>query len=299
MILRPLQKPSGSAGIRPDANVLAGITSHHEVYEDLGIHSKTVVDQSFNVNNFPCETMSENDPGRALAFECSLSGSTRITDHVRQLSSGRQSPYSLPGLTGSVSASPTSPAFNAQQLLGVHEPISEMACTGPGGPCYGENGELGFSVRNKQKKKRYWLDSNAANTGPFTADTGKQGGHSVENIYECSTVGLRSFSPIVEQECTASDFLIPSIQEKACTKSGDPIPDNFQFPSWDQLPADFQNPTTSADYNSTIPVSTTGVSMPTTEGTTSDNPTAWDDNELNFAMDMDMDFDLDLNMLEK
>ncbi|CAO2655864.1 Nn.00g046670.m01.CDS01 [Neocucurbitaria sp. VM-36] len=278
---------------------VTGITSHHEVYEDLGIHSNTIVDQSFNVNNFPCEDMSENDPGRALAFECSLSGSTRITDHVRQLSSGRQSPYSLPGLAGSVSASPTSLAFNTPQLLGVHEPISEMTCTGPGGPCYGESGEVGFCSRDKQKKKRYWLDSNTAKMAPSPTNTEKQRKDSGERIYECPKVGLRSFSPITEQECTASDFLMPTVQEKTCTKSGDPISDDFQFPSWDQLPADFQNPTTSADYNSTIPVSTTGVSMPGTTEVTSSNPTAWDDNELNFTMDMDLDFDLDLNVLEK
>ncbi|KAJ4371485.1 hypothetical protein N0V83_004703 [Neocucurbitaria cava] len=279
---------------------VTGITSHHEVYEDLGIHSNTVLDQSFNVNNFPCENMSENDPGRALAFECSLSGTTKMTEHMRQLSSGRQSPYSIPGLTGSVTASSTSPAFNAPQLLSIHEPISELACTSSGGPCYGENGEVGFSVRNKQEKKRYWLDNNTADMAPFPTNVESQRKRSDGQVYECPTVGLRSFSPIVEQECTASDFLIPSIQEKTCNKSGDPIStDDFQFPSWDQLPADFQNPTTSADYNSSIPISTTGVSMSATEGTASGNSMAWDDNEMNFTMDMDMDFDLDLTLLEK
>ncbi|KAH7383300.1 hypothetical protein BKA66DRAFT_417892 [Pyrenochaeta sp. MPI-SDFR-AT-0127] len=261
-------------GIEVQAPV-TGINSHHEVYEDLGIHSNSVLDESFNVNHFNVLDMDPTDPLRHAAFDCSLSGTTRFTDHVRQLSSGRQSPHSLPGLTGSLTASPTSPSLFAsapQQQLGVHETILEMACTSPGGPCFGENGEVGFSTRNQQlEKKTYWLDSNNAHMAPFPT--------------------------ITEKKCTAKgEPLMPSIQEKPCTKSGDPIPDDndFQFPSWDQLPAEFQNPTTSANYSSSA-----GVSMPAMEGIVGGNPMAWDDNEMNFAMDMDLDLDLDLNVLGK
>jgi hypothetical protein len=68
--------------------------------------------------------------------------------------------------------------------------------------------------------------------------------------------------------------------------------DDFQFPSWDQLPEDLQNPTSSADYNSTIPITTTGVSMSAVEDAMS---MPWDD--MDFAMDLDTDMDMSLNQV--
>ena len=224
-----------------DTNIVPGINSHHEVYEDLGIHSYSVLDQSFNVNNFPYKNINENDPSR------SLSGSVRTSGLARQPSSGRQSPFSIQGLTGSISASPTTPAFQAPFPV-----IAEKQCTLSGEPLCGY-----------------------------------------------PEVGLRSFSPIIEQVCTDSgEPLMPSAQEKSTTQSGDLNLEDFQFPTWDQLPAHFQNPTSSADYNSTIPISITGVSMPAMEGTIGNGPMTWDDTDLNFAMDMDLDFDFDLNVPE-
>ena len=89
-----------------------------------------------------------------------------------------------------------------------------------------------------------------------------------------------------------------SIQEKTCDKAAEAVDSNIRFPSWDQLPADFQNPTTSADYNSGIPISTTDTSMLEMEGTT-DSSMRWEDTELNFDMEMEMDLDVDLDMLSK
>jgi hypothetical protein len=261
-----------------------------------------VLDASFNVNNFGCLDMAQDDPARALAFECSLSGSTNLTKHARQLSSGRQTPHSIPGLSGSVSASPTSltPKTTNEHSLGIFAPISEMACTSAGGPCYGENGEVGFSVRkgacskSQGKKKTYWLNDATASMASFNAQCSAAG----ETTYECAKVGFRSFDPIVEQGCSATndELTMPSIQEKTCNKNGDAIADigDFQFPSWDQLPEDFQNPTTSADFHSTIPISTAaGVENGTTTSM------AWDNDEMNFTMDMDMELDLDLNVFGK
>jgi hypothetical protein len=104
---------------------------------------------------------------------------------------------------------------------------------------------------------------------PFTSGNDK-------SVYECSSVGLRSFELITEQQRTAA---------------GEPAVDDFQFPSWDQLPTDLQNPTSSAGFGATIPISTSGVSMSDIEGTTS---MPWDDTEMGFEMDIDLDLDLDL-----
>jgi len=180
-----------------------------------------------------------------------------------------------------------------EQTMGVYAPISELACTGPGGPCYGENGEVGFSVRHGkdcQKKTSYWSASDTAGMASLNAQCSAAG----EPIYECAKVGLRSFSPLDEQACPADDaFHMPSIEEKTCTDADMAIPDAnaFQFPSWDQLPEELQNPTTSADFFSTIPISTG-------EGSAG-NAMAWDNEEMNFAMDMDLDLDLDLNVFGK
>ncbi|KAI4916396.1 uncharacterized protein J4E92_009313 [Alternaria infectoria] len=236
------------------------INGEHEIFEDLGINYGSALDPSFDVSNFACTSMSQNDPLRALSYEFALSGSVgAVQGHARQLSSGRQTPYSVPGLTGS----PTSPASyapitttsSADNLLGFCEPISELACTGAG-TCLGEQGEIGFSIKTAGlPKRRYWLDDSTAHLMPFTSSASEQ--------------------PTVDGLTT-----------------GGPTVDDFQFPSWDQLPEDFQNPTSSADFDSTIPITTTGVSMAAVEGT---DAMPWDD--MDFAMDLDTDMDMGLNQV--
>ncbi|KAF2849853.1 hypothetical protein T440DRAFT_398322 [Plenodomus tracheiphilus IPT5] len=249
-----------------------GISARHEVYEDLGIHPNTVLDPSFVLENFPDLAVSTASPADLAAiFDCALAGSTRFGPSH---SSGAQSPYSIPGLTGSVSASPTSPAIQAPVTnttssgLGVYESIAEMACTSPGGPCYGENGEAGFSTKSfgsfQVKKRSYWVDPATANLNPDQA---------FENAVD--------------------PFMAP-VQEKTCMRTGEPGHEDFQFPSWDQLPADLQNPTTSADFSSVIPISTAGTGVPVTTATAGDGTMSWDDGDMNFAMDMDMDFEFNM-----
>jgi hypothetical protein len=148
----------------------------------------------------------------------------------------------------------------------MYESISELACTSTDKRCYGENGELGFSTTTAgSQKKRYWLDENTAHVAPFPSTNDDQ-----QHVYECPTVGLRSFEPIDQQSCTA------------------PGEHDFQFPSWDQLPEELQNPTTSAGFDSMVHGATMGAetAMP------------WDDAEMGFAMDMDMDLDLDVELGE-
>ncbi|RAR16584.1 homeobox and c2h2 domain-containing transcription factor protein [Stemphylium lycopersici] len=253
---------------------VTGISAQHEVYEDLGINSGSAVDSSFNVNNFSCENLPENDPLRALSFECSLSGSLgHIKGHARQLSSGRQTPYSVPGLTGSpTSLASFAPVTTANQnnLMGVYEPISELICPTTGGPCLGEQGELGFSTTNAgSPKRRYWLDGENEHLAPFLSNSTEQ---QLQPVYQCANVGLRSSEPLNQQACTAAS---------------NPTTNDFQFPSWDQIPEYLQNMTSSAEYNAS------GVGASAAE----ENMTLpWDDT-MDFAMDMDMDLNMDLPQL--
>lgn len=262
-------------GIDTNAPV-KGIDTPLDVYEDLGINSGAAVDPSFNINNFTCENLPKNDPLRALSFECALSGSMNyIKGHARQLSSGRQTPYSVPGLsrspTSPLSCAPVTTAASDDPLMGVYEPISELCCPSNGkGPCYGECGETGFSMTKPgSPKRRYWLDESNAHMSPFTSVTDQQ-----QPIYECPTVGLHSFEPLNDLQCATGTG----------TTSSD---DNLQFPSWDQLPEHLQNATSSAEY------SHAGVSA----SAAADNVLVaqWDDT-VDFAMDMDMDMGMDLNL---
>jgi hypothetical protein len=89
---------------------------------------------------------------------------------------------------------------------------------------------------------------------------------------------------------------MPSIQEKTCDKDGNAVMDasDFQFPSWDELPEDFQNPTSSAGFESSIPAEF-GIGMDGGMG----DMLPWDNEEMNFQMDLDGDMDLELNVLGK
>lgn len=238
------------------------IDAHHEVYEDLGIHSNSKVDASFDLSNFECCGESVTN-GSNIDYHCRLAGSMKFVPNAHEHFSGRQSPQSNPGLSGSASASPGSLASRAATMYN-REQIAP------------------------------WSGDDLA---PLLAQCSAAG----ESVYECAKVGLRSFSPLDPQACPVdNDIAMPAIQEKSCTKAGDIIPEtgDFQFPSWDQLPEDFQNPTTSAGFHSTIPISTTGFTIPNIESTAGD-VMAWDNEEMNFAMDMDLDLDMEMDMFGK
>ncbi|KAJ8113405.1 hypothetical protein OPT61_g4452 [Boeremia exigua] len=97
-----------------------GVHTQHEIYEDLGLGSAAQLDPSFNVNNlsnFGVLNLSVNDPTRAVQFECSLSGTTAMYERARNMSS-TQSP-SVPGLAGSTSASPTTPASRRASAMAM------------------------------------------------------------------------------------------------------------------------------------------------------------------------------------
>ncbi|KAI8935335.1 hypothetical protein NX059_007920 [Plenodomus lindquistii] len=244
------------------------ISSQYEVFEDLGVHGHSTLDPSFNMNNFPDLAVgATNDEDLAAVLDCALAGSARFCPPH---SSGGQSPYTPQELTGSASASSTSPAFQAparqpsRPTFGVYESIAEMACTSPSGPCYGENAEAGFANKSfgSFQVKRYWADPSPAHVDPNQA-----------------------FEDAVNPD------IPPIVHESRSNKSAEPTTthEDFEFPSWDQLPEDLQNPTTSADFNPTIPIGTTA--------TMGDNTMSWDDGDMNFAMDMDLDMDLGFDML--
>ena len=175
----------------------------------------------------------------------------------------------------------------ADEGFGVYESISELHCLSPGGPCFGENGELGFATHNDtcrwSKKERFWVtESTAASFAaqyPTTSDS----------VSERANVDFRSSLPNNAEGCAANNgsFMPPN-----------PVEDDFQFPSWDQLPVNFQNPTTSAGYSPNIPINTTGMDMLDLLATDSGAGTAmpWDTEEMNFSMDMDLDMDLDIDL---
>ena len=190
--------------------IVAGVHSQHEIYEDLGLGAAAQLDPSFNVNNvadFDVLNLPANDPTRAMQFECTLSGTTAMYEHVRHLSS-TQSSNSVPGLTGSTSASPTTTASRRASAMAM--------------------------------------------------------------------------APITEQSCTNIDL----------TKAiGD-----FHFPSWDQLPSEFQNPATSASFEPTIPLDATTSAIDVSASNAPASIMTWDDHELSFEMDMDMDLDFATEM---
>jgi hypothetical protein len=235
-----------------------GVTSQHEIYEDLGLNANSVLDSSFNINNVRCLDLADADHGPQLAYECALTGKVRFLPMAHQSFSGRQSPQSIPGLSGSVSASPKSLASQALAL-------------------------------SSAQPSTHWPGEQASPIASLNAQSTVAG----ESVYECANVGLRSFSPLDQQACPADDpFSISALQDRA-SKNSNPVPetDDFQFPTWDQLPVDFQNPTTSAEFCSTIPISTTGLSTPNVQSSAGDL-LAWDNEDMDFAMDLDVDMDL-------
>jgi hypothetical protein len=222
------------------------------------LNANSVLDSSFNINNVRCLDLADDDHGRQLSYECGLTGKVHFLPMAYQHFSGRQSPQSIPGLSGSVSASPKSLASQALAM-------------------------------SSAQPSTHWPSEQ---TSPM-ASLNAQSTAAAASVYECANVGLRSFSPLNQQACPADDpFSISALQDRA-SKDNNPVPetDDFQFPTWDQLPADFQNPTTSAEFCSTIPIATTGFGMPNLQSSASD-VLAWDNEDMDFAMDLDVDMDL-------
>lgn len=252
----------------------SGTTKHHNILEDLGLRPDAALDKSFDLSNFDCITSTEQDAAaQALAFECALSGSTKISTEACKLTSGHSC---VPGLYSSTtSPSSSTPATTYSQYQGIETSISELACTVPGGVCIGENGELGFAIRQgecSRSKTQHFLSEDSCSMAPIGMQT-------------CTTAG----EPILSATGGAQD--------------------HFSLPTWDQLPSGLDIQGTTAGMSTSVPASVgfdcnlgsldvdMGVgSGNMAEGLSSAQTMRWDDSELGFNMDMDMDVDLDLDM---
>lgn len=170
---------------------------------------------------------------------------------------------------------------SADNLLGVYDPISELACTSAGinGLCFGEHGEVGFATKTAgSPKQRYWLNNTTASMVPQFVPAAAQ----KQSEYEGPAIDdLVSFEPSNEQP-------------GAATSEPTTIQD-LHFPSWDELPEHLQNATSCADYNSAIPTSTCGVGGTAAAADRNVSAMAWDD--MDFTMDMDLDMDIGLDQL--
>ncbi len=264
------------------------------------------MERGININDFDVLDMATNDPNLNEAFECSLSGTTRMSDYARRVNSGQRSPsslhstHSLPALSGSISTSPTSPvafAHTTQQLMDGIDGMNDAYETIPEIPSVAS----GIAALNSSQRAK--------------------------PVYECPTVGLRSFSPLTGQACAGTGQLVndgsavvglrsfPPATSQASMSNGNSFMSmpttmaaqihnttgsDFRFSSLDQLSTGLQFPVTSAEYQAALP-HVLSLSLFSTEGTPNGTATsqAWDDTEMNFAMDMDMDLDMDLNMLDK
>lgn len=104
--------------------------------------------------------------------------------------------------------------------------------------------------------------------------------------------GSSSASPTTSASRRASGMAMAPITEQSMdlTKAID----DFHLPSWDQLPTEFQNPATSAGFQSTIPLEATTSAMDMGMSSASAPLMTWDDHELDFDMDMDLDFATEL-----
>lgn len=278
----------------------SGTIAHHEIYEDLGVRPDARLDPSFNLQHFQCINNNQGLTNfEALAYECTLSGSMNMSKVASRVS-GSSTPYSLPEL-GSMSTSGASNHLTTRsyELPDLDSPISELMCTKPGGVCIGENGELGYAVRKSMSpndKKTYFMPDTS--TCSLVANV-------MAPVQEksCTKAGEPIFPSIQEVECTSSGVeLFPAIKETACSKDGNPLSNQLDFATWGQLPVTSDVPCTLAGFTSGLPMST-GVdacslsSAQAMQGTMG-NPQVmrWDDTDLGFNFEMDMDLDMDMNM---
>ncbi|KAF2261957.1 hypothetical protein CC78DRAFT_535186 [Lojkania enalia] len=112
------------------------VISQHEILEDLGLRPNANLDKSFNLMNFECVSEAEKaKTATALAYECSLAGSTNMTRQAQQLSA--YSNFSLPEPASTAMTASNVPATDFSDL-GLEASISQLSC-GPTSLCFGEN----------------------------------------------------------------------------------------------------------------------------------------------------------------
>jgi hypothetical protein len=237
-----------------------------DVREDIGLDPNAQVDSSFDLTHFPVVTQPPmTAEAIALAYECTLSGTLNMSMAGHHVSGGNTpltaSTSTSQSTSGSLNHLPTTFLDLANNL---DDPIGEYACTKePGGICLGEGGELAYTVNERECARigstNYLLPS------PTT-----------------TTTAMSMPPPLLP---TASSSLQPTANSSL--QSQDP----FGLASWDQ---NFGTslPHSTAGLSACVPVSSImGLNTHTSMSAFGGNSMAWDDSELDFALDMDMDID--------
>jgi hypothetical protein len=248
-----------------------------DVGEDLDLNPNTQVDSSVDLTHFSVITQPPNTAEAiALAYECSLSGTLNMSmagHSVSRSNTPLTTPTSISQSTpGTSNHLPTTFLDLSNNL---DDPIAEYACTEePGGPCLGEAGELAYAVHEGECARlgstNYFLPN------PTTTTT------------------AMSMPP--PQLPTASSSLHPTASSSLQSESP------FDFTSWGRNFSTSLPHSTARLSDSVLANSSMGMGMNTNKNMTSfggntfgGNSQAWDDNELDFALDMDMDMDMDFN----
>ncbi|KAF2020729.1 hypothetical protein BU24DRAFT_339509 [Aaosphaeria arxii CBS 175.79] len=256
--------------------------SSHEVLEDLGIRQDTKLDTSFNLSNFTNIAHDTSQADESLVYECLLAGTLNNSKNAQSMfRSG--TPLTLPELASSTTSGASNyPLTSNFELQGLDAPISELGCTVPGGPCIGENGEIGYAVSSASNSRRS-QDLSLGNPG-FLAPIQEK---------KCTKSGDPIFPPIQERACAKSgDAVFPTLQEMPCTTTGEPLPSHFDMIDWDQQFATSARISTSPSAGKS-----SGSSPDVIEGTMGQPQVLrWGDHPLDAGlMDMDLDLDIDLS----
>lgn len=261
-----------------------------DILEDLGVnpYSQSIMESTNNVNHFNVLTMDPADPARRLAFECTLSGTTAMSVYARQLSAARQLSNSTTVPSASTCTSPISPVDSVptvpQPFHVAFQPSLNLGRT--------SSSSSNTNSTSTHELSQMDLQSLAQISSGFQSSS--------QPVYECLSVGLRSFSPSTGQECTFT-----SNQSSSSTHQGSfhgalsAELSNFPYSPWNEIPDNTSNIMTSSGFQSNIPASVANATMSGMDSTVQSNAMNWDDNELNFVMDMDMDMEIDLDALSK
>ncbi|KAF2277198.1 uncharacterized protein EI97DRAFT_375538 [Westerdykella ornata] len=255
--------------------------SHHEILEDLGVGPGAKLDKSFDLSNFHCviEGQHSGMETETLAYECTLSGSMKISQTAREWKRNSQSSLTnqtVPGMSSassgpSPSTSVSASASHPHEYIGLQQtPIMELMCSTPGGPCFGENGEIGFSARQLGKgpgKQAYFLDHLG---DPPPAQTLHSGQTAPAPAAESGHPDLLDWS----QFSTAASVAVPASLPTS-TAAG-------QFGLSSSMPALGMGTAMASGF-------LTGAE----EGVGNMPSMQWDDADLTFPLDMDMDLDFD------
>jgi hypothetical protein len=272
-----------------------GISAQHEVYEDLGIHKDSVLDSSFNIDNFECTPFNQNCASyRSAADKEHESATFKDTDQLDTLSPESELYQSTIELIGLQNSSPTSSASQiegytkSQETPGMKISNSEFANTSCLRPYntgmmeiepFSHNHECSLEEIHREKY-------GASSANPMTVQCRPAGGVA----HQRPTVNFQSFSTLYESACRVDGDTY--MQESSYSIVGEPITaNNLQYSCWEELPMEFRNASTSADFPSISLANTTNIGLSSMASTKSSHET-WDISHLDLMMDTSLGLDI-------